>query len=95
MSEQELRVVIKSCAARERSKSLALRSLHKRTRLAAIEVYLSRFGRTEFVAQLCERKLPPLPNMWLPRGYARFKARSNQAFNPTPTPPLCCGARSG
>lgn len=91
MAESELRIVIRSCAANERSKKPTFRSLHRRRRLAAVEVYMARFGHTEFVVPFSLRRLEPLPHMWLARGYAWFKERSNQSFKPTSTPPLRSG----
>jgi hypothetical protein len=83
MSEQQLRVVIRSAAARERNKSLASRSLHRKTRLAAVEFYRDTFGESDFLQQFSAPKLPPPKHMWLPRGYAFWRECSNSDLQPT------------
>lgn len=80
LSEEQMRVVIRSAAARERSKAEHTRILHRKTRLAAVEFYRSRFGDSEFLGQYSNVRLPVRKNMWLPRGYAWFKERSNHAL---------------
>jgi len=75
MSEPELRRVIKTAAARERNWARASQWRHRKTRLDAVAVYITRFGEADFLTQFRERKLPPLENMWLPGGYAWWKER--------------------
>ncbi len=77
MTEAELRTVIRSAAARERNKAQSSRSRHRDTRLAAVAVYINRFGKSEFLSQFSSRKLPAIHRMWLPGGYGWFKERSN------------------
>jgi hypothetical protein len=82
LSKAELRVVIRSAAARERNKPRPTRVRHRRFRLAAVEFYRARFGDEPFLAQYSEAKLPPLDRMWLPGGYAWWKYRVHRKDTP-------------
>jgi hypothetical protein len=82
MSKEELRVVIRSAAARERFKGQRVRCVNRKRRLDAAAFYVRRFGQDEFIAGYCQRELPALKIMWLPRGYAWFKVRSGAASAP-------------
>lgn len=86
MSEKELKVVIKSAAARERNKSRASRPRHRNTRLAAVAYYREQFGEAEFLQQFSTRKLEPYKRVWLPRGCAYWRERSNQVLDATASP---------
>jgi hypothetical protein len=81
LSKAELRVVIRSTAARERNKARHTRVRHRSTRLAAVEFYRERFGEDPFLAPYSAAKLPPLDNMWLPGGYAWWKYRIHRSAN--------------
>jgi hypothetical protein len=83
LSKAQLRVVIRSAAARERNKPLPTRVRHRGTRLAAVEFYRKRFGEEPFLAQFSGAKLPPLENMWLPGGYAWWKHRVHRKASTT------------
>ena len=81
LSKAELRVVIRSAAARERNKPRPTRLRHRRARL--VELYRKRFGDEPFLAQYSEAKLPALEKMWLPGGYAWWKHRIHRRATPT------------
>lgn len=82
LTRAELRVVIRSAAARERSKPLPTRVRHRSTRLAAVAFYRERFGEESFLAQYSDAKLPAVEKMWLPGGYVWWKARIHRKATP-------------
>src|SRR5436190_341935 len=74
MRASELYTVIASAAARERNKSVHARTRHRRCRLEALAMYRRRFGDSPSLKRHDGVRLAPLENLWLPHGYARWKA---------------------
>jgi hypothetical protein len=70
-----MRVVITGAAARERSRPPHTRSRHRKRRLEAVAFYRRRFGDADFIARFDVPKMPEYPRLWLPGGYAWWKAR--------------------
>ena len=62
MSEQGLRVVVRTAAEREEKINFA-RSLRQSTRLAAVALYRRTFGESEFLQQFSARKFRQLNRM--------------------------------
>ena len=75
LTEMQLRVVIRTAAARERNKPRRTRMRHRRTRLDAVAFYREKFGDSGFLKQYTNRKILELKSYWLPGGYAFFLAR--------------------
>ena len=86
-----MRTVILSAAARERNKARHTRFIHRQTRLAAVSHYRARFGESEFLLPFSSRTLPVFQQMWLPGGYAHFKARSNNSLKSDAAKPRTLG----
>ena len=78
MRASELYTVIASAAARERNKSVHARTRHRRRRLEALAMYRRRFGDSPSLKRLDGVRLPPLEGLWLPNGYAWWKARAKK-----------------
>ena len=77
LSADELRGVIVSAGARERSKPHHTRCRHRLLRREAVTVYRRRFGEAPFLAKYGERRMPAVEKLWLPRGYAWWKVRKS------------------
>src|SRR5262245_19722591 len=76
LNAADLPAVLVSAGARERSKSVYARTLHRRTRLEAASMYRRRFGEAAFLEKYGGPRMLPPRRMWLPGGYAWWKARS-------------------
>ncbi|HEX9392272.1 MAG TPA: hypothetical protein VF928_13245 [Usitatibacteraceae bacterium] len=77
-SADQLRMIIVSAGARERSKPRHTICRHRRRRFQAIAVYRRRFGEAPFLEKYDGCQMPAVENLWLPRGYAWWKVQKTK-----------------